>query len=118
MLVATLAGCGGALPARNDPAKARSFHCTKSDAKPERGLCTVDDVDTCRSAVTVASNDGLFMSPCVAQPWAWCAVGNTGSDRLFVCGPDAVSCESQRDDAQRRGEIHSTGFCVKRTISK
>ena len=115
-ILASLVACGGALPARNDPAKARSFYCTKSDAKPERSSCTVDDVDACRSTVTVANSEGLFMSQCVAQPWAWCAVGTADKERLFVCAPDEDSCLARRDEAQRRGDFHDTGYCVKRTI--
>jgi len=111
--------CGVQWPARNDPADAKTFHCTLSDTKPERNTCTVDAA-SCSATVEDAKEVGAFMSPCHESRIAWCAVSKIPDlrERTFVCGPTREACGFRREEAIDNKNFTGTGECVERTAGQ
>ncbi len=116
-ILIVLVACAAPLPIRNDPARAKSFHCTRSDEQPQRSICYVDDITQCRAVQLGAKADGVFMSECVAQSWAFCALGRPeGKEQFFICTPDEKSCALRRDELHRADR--NAGFCVRQNVGK
>lgn len=115
VVLLVIAGCGAGPIGINDPREAVAFWCAISADHPEAGLCLISQGE-CEGAVTNAARTGLFLSPCAAQPRAWCGVGRRPDGRdLWSCGVDRLQCLHRLEVDRRESKTSNLGECMDRT---
>ena len=114
-------GCAARLPARNDPSKAKGFYCTRSDTRPEAGVCIIDDKPRCDGAVAEAAGVGAFMSPCARSTMAWCVVATfegPPAELVFHCAPTLEACMARLEELESNRHYSDFGECVERSAGR